>query len=106
MTIVKVFVAHESSTKGEKRLNPIALLQHGHSTHEVSKLLGISQPTCFRIHRESVPQVEPSRGGCPQKITPTQRRVCVTTITIGGLDNVVDVTNALSEHQHNEACTP
>jgi hypothetical protein len=57
----------------EKRLNAIALLQHGHSTREVSKLLGISQSTCSRICRDCVPHVEPSRGGCPSNITPIHR---------------------------------
>ena len=35
----------------EKRLNVIALLQHGCSTREMSKLLGTSQSTCSRICR-------------------------------------------------------
>ena len=89
----------------EKIVNAIALLQHGCSTHEVPKLLGIFQSTCSRIHRECVRHVEPSKGGCPRSITLAQRRVCVRAITIGGLDNVVDVRNALSEHQYSEACT-
>jgi transposase len=97
----------------EKRLNVISLLQHGHSTREVSKLLGISQSTCFKIRRECVSHVESSRGGCPRNITHAQQQMCVRAITISGLDNVVDVRNALSkhfecgsEHQHNhQACT-
>ena len=44
-------------------------------------------------------------GGRPRTITLAQQEACVGAITIGGLDNVVDVRNALSEHQHNEACT-
>ena len=36
------------------------MLQHGHSTCEMSNLLGISQSTCFRIHIECDPHVEPS----------------------------------------------
>ena len=34
----------------------------------------------------------------PKKITPAQRRRCVKTITIGGLDTIVDMGNVLSEH--------
>ena len=74
------------------------MLQHGHSTHEVSKLLGASQFTCSRICRECVPYMEPSRRGCPRSSTPAQQRVCVRAITVGGVDNVVDVRNALNEH--------
>ena len=50
----------------EKRFNATTMLQHGHSTCEVSKLLGISQSTCSRIRRERVPCVEPSRGGAQE----------------------------------------
>ena len=42
--------------------------------------------------------MEHSRGGHPRNITPAQRRECVRVMTIGGLDNVVDVRNVLSEH--------
>ena len=77
----------------EKRLNAIALLQHGRSN-----CWGISQSTCYRIRKEYVPHVEPSRGGRPKSITPAQRQACVRAIIIGGLDNVVDTRNALSEH--------
>ena len=82
----------------EKRLNAIAMLQHGLSTCEVSKLLGISQSTCSRIRRECVPHVAPARGGHPKNISPTQRRASVRATTIGGLDNVYDMRNALREH--------
>ena len=37
---MKVFLPMRALVE-EKRLNAIAMLQHGHSTHEVSKLLGI-----------------------------------------------------------------
>ena len=42
--------------------------------------------------------MEPSKEGRPRSITLAQRQVCVRAIAIGGLDNVVDVRNALSEH--------
>ena len=57
----------------------------------------ISQFTCSRIYRECVPHVEPLRGGRPRSVTLAQRQACARTITIGGLDNVVDSRNALSE---------
>ena len=50
------------------------------------------------IRIECVYHVEPSRGGCPRSTTLAQQRACVRTIIIGGLGNVVDVGNALSEH--------
>ena len=78
----------------KKRLNATTLLQHGCSTHDVSKLLGISQSTCSRICRESVPHVEPSRGGRPRTITHAQRQAHVRAIIVGGLDNVVDAKSA------------
>jgi DNA-directed RNA polymerase specialized sigma subunit len=52
----------------KKRLNAIAMLQQGRSTQEVSKLLGISQSTCSRIHTKYVPHVESPRGGCPRRM--------------------------------------
>lgn len=79
----------------EKRLDATTMLQHGHSTHDVSQLVGTSQCTCCR---ECVPYVEPSRGGRPRSSTHAQRRVCVRAITCGGLDNVVDVRYPLNEH--------
>ena len=78
-------------------LNAIALLQHGRSTREVSKLLGISQSTRSRIYRECVPYAEPAKGGRSRSITLVQWQACVRTISIGGLDDVVDVRNALGE---------
>ena len=61
----------------------------------MSKLLGISQSTRSRIYRECVPHVEPSstRGGCSRNIIHAQRRVCVRAITVGGLDNDVNMRN-------------
>ena len=82
----------------KKRLNVLTLLQHGRSTCEVSKVLGISQSMCFNLCRECVPLVKPSRGGRPNNITTARRRACVKAITIGRLDNVADVRNALSKH--------
>ena len=64
----------------------------------MSQLLGISQSTSFRVCRECVPHVEPQRVGRPRSITPTQQQACVKAIIDDGLDNVVDVRNALSEH--------
>lgn len=82
----------------EKRLNDVALLQHRRSIYEVSKFLDISQSTCFRIYREYISYVEPSRGGCLGSITLTQRQVCIRAIIIDRLNNVLDMMNALSEH--------
>ena len=48
--------------------------------------------------RECVLCVEPSKGGRPRSITHAQRQACARAITIGGLDNVVDVMNVLSKH--------
>jgi hypothetical protein len=62
------------------------------------KMLDVSQSTRCSTCRECVPHVEPSRGGCTRSITLAQRRACVRTIIIGGLDIVVDMRNALSEH--------
>ena len=89
----------------EKRLNAIALLNHGCSTREVSKLLGMSQCTCFRICKECVPHVGPSRRGHPRTITLAQRRVCMRAIKIGGLNNVVGVRDVSSEHLNVVAST-
>ena len=81
-----------------KWLNAIAMLQHGRSTHQVSKFLGIYESTCSRICNECLPHVEPSGRGHPRSTTPIQRRVCVRAITVGELNNnVVDVKNALTE---------
>ena len=96
ITIVKVSLSMRA-LREEKRLNAIALLQHGHSTREMSKLLGISQSTCSRICKVRVSHVEPSRGGHPRSITLAQRRACVKAITIGGLDTNVDMRNVLTK---------
>ena len=41
--------------------------------------------------------MELSRRGCPRSIAHAPQRVCVRTITVGGLDNVIDVRTALNE---------
>ena len=56
---------------------------------------GISQSTCSRTHRACDPHEEPSRGGRPRSITPAQQQVCLRAITFSGLDNDVDMRNAL-----------
>ena len=68
------------------------------SSHEVFQLLGTSQSTSYRICREHVPHVEPSRGERPKNIILAQQQACVRAITIGGLYCVIDVRYALSEH--------
>ncbi len=68
---MKVLSAHESIPKGEG-VEAIVMLQHGRSTCEVSKLLGISQSTHSRIYRECVPYAEPAKGGRPRSITLVQ----------------------------------
>ena len=78
---MNVFFPHESITRG-KRLNAIVLFIKD----------------SYGIHKGCIPHMEPSRGGRPRSITPTQRRACVRAITIGGLDNAIDARNALSEH--------
>ena len=60
LTLVKIFFAPWEHYMRRRGLNAIAMLQHGHSTCELSNLLGISQSTCFRICKECVPHVEPS----------------------------------------------
>ena len=52
----------------------------------------------YGIRRGCVRHVDPSRGWHPRSITPTQQRPCKRAITICGLDNAIDVRNALSEH--------
>jgi hypothetical protein len=84
----------------KKSLNAIALMQHECSTHGVSKLLGISQSTCSRIRRECVPHVKLSKGGHPKSTTLTPRWAHVRAIIVGGLDNVVYMRIALSEHMN------
>ena len=79
-------------------MNDLDMLEHGHSTHEVSNLLGISQSTCSRICREYVPHVEPFQGRCPRSINLVQQRACVRAIRVGGLDNDVDINNALDAY--------
>ena len=64
----------------------------------MSKLLGFSQSTCTRICRECVLRAGPSEGGRLESITFAKKLACARAITIGGLDNVVDARNALSEH--------
>ena len=44
-----------------------------------------------------VPHVEPSRGGRSKNIMLAQRHECVRAIRVSGLDNLVDMRNALSE---------
>jgi predicted transcriptional regulator len=79
-------------------LNDLDMLEHGHSTHEVSNLLGISQSTCSRICREYVPHVEPFQGRCLRSINLVQQRACVRAITVGGLDNDVDMRSPFNEY--------
>ena len=49
--------------------------------------------------------MEPPRGGCPRSITHAQHQTYVKTITFGGLDNVIDMRNALGENLNVVAST-
>ena len=65
---------------------------------ELSKLLGISQSTCSRIPRECVPRVELQKEGAQDASPLRNGQTCVRAIIAGGLYNIVDKRNALSEH--------
>ena len=89
----------------EKKLSALTLLQHGRSTCEVSKSLGISQSTCFRILQGCALHVKCLREGHPRSFISVQRQACIRTITLDGLDIVVDVKNALTKQLNMVVCT-
>ena len=89
----------------EKRMNAIAYCSMSIAHVKCWNCWVTLNLHALRFVWECVPHVEHSIGGRPRNITHAQRQAHVRAITIGGLNNIGDVRNALREHQHIEACT-
>ena len=81
----------------KERFHAITLLYPGYTICEV-----LNYWASLNLHAigfvESVLHVELARGGRPRNIALVEGGVWVRAITVGGLDNVVAVRNALNEH--------
>ena len=87
-----------SALPEEERLNAITVLQHGRA-HVKCQICWVS----LNLHTRGIIDIvflmwSLSTGGRLRNINPTQQWMCVKTIVVGGLDNVVDARIALSEH--------
>ena len=82
----------------------LSLLDAGLSTYEIEAQLGVNYATVSRVCAKARPDVYKSRGGRPAKLTITDKRRLVRTITSGKADNAVQLTRQL-KHITNVECS-
>ena len=79
----------------ESEVNIVALLIKGKSTREVTKSLGFSQSTVNRVRRKCCSSLELPQRGRREILTPSERRLAVRLVTIGGLETAFKATKVL-----------
>jgi transposase len=79
-----------------KREQAISLLQNGLSNRNVASITGVSKSTISRIAQEMDIDKENLKGGCPSKLSPTDQRRIIHSITSGKLDNAVQATHFIN----------
>ena len=83
-------------TASSQRSNVISLLQEGYSLRQIESKTGLGKSTIGRIKKEVDGDKENSKGGCPSKLSPTDRRSIIRQITNGKLDNAVQATTFIN----------
>jgi transposase len=79
----------------ESEVNIVALLIKGKSTREVAKSLGFSQSTVNRVRRKCCSSLELPKRGRREILTPSERRLAVRLVTIGGLETATKAAKVL-----------
>lgn len=75
----------------------VSLLDNGLSSHKIAAQLNIGRATVDRVREKSRPNIKKSRGGRPAKLTETDKRRLVRTITSGKTDNAAQLSRELKE---------
>lgn len=81
----------------ETHNNIISLLDSGLSSRKIGAQLGVNPVTVGRVRARTRPDMQKSRGGRPAKLTATDKRRLVRTITSGKADTAVQLAQELKD---------
>src|SRR6266576_4041285 len=76
--------------------NILSLASNGSSTCHIASKLGVGRSTISRVLDGLQPSQQLSSGGCPSKLSPTDKRSVLTQITTGKATNAVQVTRHIN----------
>ena len=74
------------------------LLERGFCGRKVAKKVGISHTSVNNIRKRHAPELNVTTGGCPEKLTPRDRRTLARIVTSGRADTATEASSIL----HNE----
>jgi transposase len=83
----------------------VALVDGGLSSRQVEARLGVSYATVNRVRAQARPHVQKNRAGRPAKLTPTDKRWLVRTVTSGEADTAPQLARQLKDITNVE-CSP
>ena len=83
-------------TTFQQHFTVTSLLQEGYSCHQIQSKTGVGKSTIGRIKKEMDGDKENSKGGCPSKLSPSDKRSITRQITTGKLDNAVQATHFIN----------
>ena len=82
----------------DTRNNIITLIDKGLSAHKIHEQLGVSPRTVDKIRKETRPNITVARGGRPRRLTATDHRWLVQTVTSGQADNATQLAKLLENN--------
>ena len=77
------------SISAEKHPSVVSLLNGGYSHHQIQAKTGLGKGTVGRISKKM-------EAGCPSKLSPHNKQSIICQISIGNLDNAVQVTQIIN----------
>ena len=83
----------------------VALIDEGLSSRGAAAQLGVGHATVDRVRAQARPHLQKSRGGRPAKLTPTDKRWLVRTVTSGEADTAPQLARQLRDITNVE-CNP
>lgn len=78
------------------RANILLLSESGLSSCKIASKTGLGKSTVARVIKEHLPEKENTRLGCPSKLSSTDRRRIVSSITSGKAENAVQATHLIN----------
>jgi transposase len=78
------------------RANILSLSESSLSSHKIASKTGLGKSTVARVIREVQPEKENTKLGCPSKLSSTDRRRIISSITTGRAENAVQATHLIN----------
>ena len=95
-TIFSSFYHIMKPTSSIQRSSVIFLLQEGYYVHQIESKTGLGKSTIGRIKKEVDGDKENSKGGCPSKLSSTDKQSIIHQISSRSLDNAVEATHFIN----------